>query len=213
VLGTLSFYDKLNPKLSQGDILRDVPWGQVESPITICRPDQPKQADGKAHYGTPENMTPAAYRKDIPEFLHLKTLRNRAIVLWHDCQLDKFDEKNKPRAKWFTTVSPIFGFDDLDEPARQVVREGGRRAFFYMPANPDSGIETECYVDLRYALSFRYSLLESRRLTTLSKEARQSLYLQFFTFLTALRLANAVDCPACKAHITVSQFFNPEDVE
>ena len=89
--GTPSFYDKLHPKLSQGDILRDVPWGQVEAPITICRPDQPKNAEGKARYGAPENMNPKGYRKSIPELLHVNTLRSRAIVLWHDCQLDKFE--------------------------------------------------------------------------------------------------------------------------
>jgi len=212
VAGTPSFYENLHPKLSQGDILRDLPWGEVEVPITICRPDQPKNAEGKARYGPPENMNPGAYRKMLPELLHVTTLRARAIVLWHDCQLDKFEEKGRPRAKWFTTVSPVFPLDDMEEAARQIVREGGRRAFFYMPANPDVGIETESYVDLRYTLPFRYSLLESRRVTTLSKEARNSLYIQMFRFLTALRPATSVDCPHCKASIPVAQFFSVEEV-
>lgn len=203
---------ELHPKLSQGDILRDIPWGLIDTPLTICRPQQPKDAAGKASYGAPANFTsPAAFRKAVPEILHMQALQSRAIVLWHDCQLDKFEKQGKPRAKWFTTVAPVFTLSDMEEGSRQIVREGRRRAFFYMPAAPAIGIESESYVDLRYALSVRHSLLESQRVATLSTAARQSLYLQYFTFLTRLQVVNSIACPHCSGTIPIGDAFGDED--
>jgi len=202
----IAFYAaELHEKLSQGDIVRDVPWGLVESPLTICRPKQVGHSAGPSTYGPPDSFKNPAAFKDF-ESLHLRAKRGKAIVLWHDCQIDKFEEQGKPRSKWFTVIAPVFPLSDFDAKGQEHVRAGRRRAFFYLPESASELMPQEGYVDLRYTIPIRHGLLESARAGTLSAEARLAMYAQFFSFLTrtSIKSGNIV-CPHCAQPIPVSQ--------
>lgn len=187
------FYAALALKLSQGDIVSDVPWGLVESPVTVCRPHHPERPSGKALYEALDALK-MPFRK-TGEFIHLRApLIGPAIVLWHDCQIDKFEEQGKPQEKWFAAVAPIVPIRNMKADAVQAVREGERRAFFWMPKGVSSGVPEESYLDLRHILPFRQSYLMAKRRGALSDTVRRALHLHLFTFFTQRALNENVTC-------------------
>ena len=190
------FYAPLAEKLSQGDILRNVPWGLIDAPLTLCRPADRKLDAGKASYG------PAKGRVDAfkgQEFIHAVARRSLAMVMWHDCQIDKFENQGKPAEKWFTSVAPV-----LPCPATEWenVFAGRRRAFFPVPRFDEGGITENSYVDLRHMWPLKQSLL-GERVITLSERAREALYAQLFSFLTQRALRESVNCPSCGSALAV----------
>ncbi len=177
------FFAPLGDRLSQGDILRSVPWGLVDAPITVFRPDDRS--------------------KPIASF-------GPVIVLWHDCQIDKFLEQNKPLEKWFTGVAPLLPLDRLDSKSAQFVIEGRRRAFFFVPAYPAIGLNDSMYVDLRHIWPIKQALL-TERIGTLSPAAREALYAHLFMFLTQREILNELKCGKCGNVIQTRDAFSAEN--
>lgn len=199
------FYAPISSKLSQGDIVSDVPWGLVESPVTVCRPHDPTQIPGKARYERLEKLK-MPFRK-TGEFIHLRApVVGPAIVLWHDCQIDKFEEQGKSEEKWFAAVAPVVPMRNMDGDAVQAVRDGKRRAFFWMPKNAASGVPEESYADLRHILPFRQIFLMERRKGALSDTVRRALHLHLFTFFTQRAFNETVTC-ACGRKIEADVAF------
>lgn len=71
------FYAPLNERLSQGDIIDGVPWGLVDDPVLLCRPDDRSKLQGKAKYGPLENDAPF---KGI-ESIHARAQVGKVMVL------------------------------------------------------------------------------------------------------------------------------------
>jgi hypothetical protein len=96
------FYASLAGRLSQSDLVRGVPWGLIDAPVTTCQPDAPDRQDGKARYRLvgPEGFKGA-------RIVHAKAQVGEVMVLWHDCQIDKFENQGKPREKWFAAIAPV----------------------------------------------------------------------------------------------------------
>lgn len=78
------WYATLGPDLSQGDIIRRIPWGLIDDPLTVCQPNN-TDATGKSKY-YPIDSVP---KWRGLQFLHAKFDLNLGIVLWPDCQIDK----------------------------------------------------------------------------------------------------------------------------
>ena len=70
--------------LCQGDIVDSVPYGLVESPLTICRPLDAASPTGRSNYGPIATAKrPPAFNKDRSELVHARAWAGRGIVLWH----------------------------------------------------------------------------------------------------------------------------------
>jgi hypothetical protein len=187
------FFGALGDRLSQGDIVANVPWGVIDAPFSVCRPDDKSKTEGKARYAPAAGLNPPF--KGI-ELVLAKAQLGLGMVLWHDCQLDKFENQNKPPDKWFAAIAPVIPLQQSDAAAAQAVREGRRRAFFFLPAYPAIGLAKDSYVDLRYIWPMKQSLLVDRK-GTLTQTARSDLYSHLFSFLTQRQLGSDVTCAHC----------------
>lgn len=191
------FYGALADSLSQGDIVKNVPWGVIEAPLTFCRPDS---KPGRAFYAeiAQAQRDPKPFTRG-PEVIHaLGNMPCLGMVIWEDCQIDKMKNQGREERKWYVAVAPLIPLSDLpNEKDRTTIREGRRMAFFPVPATRDV---PESYVDLRLMWPVRQSLL-TERLAALSAEGRAALYGHIFTFLTAKRFILPSLCPKCGAEL------------
>jgi hypothetical protein len=189
--------------LSQGDIVEDIPWGLIEAPFSICRPDNAKLQQGSAKYGPLDGFSKPFDRGT--EILHTKAQVSVALVLWHGCQIDKFKQLGKPLGKWFAAIAPVFELARFvtraDEQAN--VRAGKHRAYFPLPAFvSDQYSLPESYVDLRYIWSVRQQPLTEFRQARLSPAYLPALYAHLFTFFTRLSLPEeSLVCNHCGRQI------------
>jgi hypothetical protein len=193
------WYATLGPDLSQGDIVRTIPWGLIEAPLTIC---QPANADpmGKSLY-FPLDEVPKRRRL---EFLHARFELGFGLVMWPDCQIDKAKNQGKPENKWFAGVAPVIPLTTLETNLHDQVRNFNRAQWFPLPArSPDF---PESYIDLRHVWPVRYALLKDRILT-LSGAARQVLSLHRFWFDTEVKVTPEVECPHCHKPVDSSVLF------
>lgn len=196
----------LHQKLSQGDIVDGIPWGPVHSPFTLCRAIDETAAAGKAKYGAPELMkNPDAFAKGRVETVHLRAKRGPGVVVWHSCELDKFEVKGQAPEKWFAAVAPVLPTTALKAEERAALREFDRMALFPLPAAPVSGVPEESYLDLRYIVPVKQALLADRR-GTFSPEMLDAFYVHLFKFLTRRMIADAVPCPQCGITIDLDKF-------
>lgn len=200
------FYGPLQDRLSQGDLVKAVPWGLIDVPVLVCRPSDATQLSGKANYA-PVKAEGYQGLKSI----HAAASIGPAMVLWHDCQIDKFANQGKPEEKWFAAVAPILPLARVGDMT-EAVRSGQRRAFFFLPAYPAIGLDQDSYVDLRHIWSIKQGAL-SGRFGTLSPVAREGLYAHLFTFLTSRRLKDAVKCPACQSLIPMAELAEKTDAD
>ena len=90
-------------------------------------------------------------------------------MLWHDCEIDKFENRGRRANQAFAAVVPVFSLDDhIQEPDRPAVRAGQNKALFPLPGFEfnDEVIE-ESYVDLRRIWNIRQAALQGNRIATL----------------------------------------------
>lgn len=195
-------------RLSQGDLVRLVPWGLIDSPLTVCRPNDAAKTDGKAFYAPHDLITQggAAFTGGRVETVHAQAKTGIGLVLWHDCEIDKFEEKKQPPEKWFAAVAPVIPTSGLPLATLLQVKEYKRRQFFPLPAMPSVDLP-ESYADLRYIWSIKQSLLNDR-IAALSELTRAALHDHLFDFLTHRRLREALLCPSCHATLRSNDFFD-----
>lgn len=218
-----SFYrDKPPELLSQGDIAIDIPWGLIEAPTTLCRPIDRKQPNGKARYSCVDPWvmqgSPVPWSRD-PEIIHAVGWQAPAMVLWHDCQIEKADNQERDRPeKAFAAIAPIHSLSalqsDTPEKTKDVqdkVRNLRHKSYFYLPAVTagDFAIQ-ESFVNLRYIWSIRQQTLANRPVS-LHPEILMSLYSTLFLFFTRFRLDADPACPKCGSLVPLIQ--EPEDQE
>jgi hypothetical protein len=193
------WYAAPGPELSQGDIVRVIPFGLIEAPITICQPDS-SNPKGKAKY-YPLDQVP---RRRGVEFLHARFKLGIGIVVWPDCQIDKRKNQGKPEKDWFAAVAPVIPLTELPMDLHDRVRAFNRAQWFPLLALPPD--LPESYVDLRYIWPVRYSLLADR-IIALSEAARRAFSIHRFWFDTEVRVRAELDCPHCHMPINSSILF------
>jgi len=186
-----AFYAPLGPRLSQGDIVRGVPWGLIDAPIAVCHS---RGAGGKSQT-TSLAALPSAFKKTPSETIHAQAQMNLSIVLWHDCELDKFMEQRRAEEKWFGAIAPVLPLARLSQDLWPRIRNGERPPYFPLPANEGLDIP-DSFVDLRHVWSVKQSLMIDR-VIALSEGSKASLQAHLFTFLTHLRPRESATCPHC----------------
>ena len=184
-MGSESVYVACTDEVLQGDIVVDLPWGAIVSPLIVCRPADAGAHVGKARYNEASKVDRAfAKKRGGKEFVHAKAGRGPGIVLWHSCEIaDDVRHGNVQRA--VVGVAPIFGMADrLNEADRRPVRELKRTAMFPLPPLEvgDERLD-EGYVDFRWIWSVKRSLL-AKRLAGLSGPYLESMYRHLERFLT-----------------------------
>jgi hypothetical protein len=200
----LEWYTSVSSEVSLGDIVRLVPYGLIDAPMTICKPAN-SELNGKAKY-----YEFAKSPKGGIEFLHARFTLSVGIVVWPDCQIDKAKNQKKPRDKWFAAIAPVIPTTKLESKLYENVRTFNRAQYFPLP--PKGDLIPESYVDLRYVWPMRYSLLEDRILT-LTQQAKNAFILHRFWFDTEVRFSAQVECPHCHNSVDAASFFvskNPE---
>jgi hypothetical protein len=204
------------PELDQGDFLLNIPWGVVEAPLTVCRPEKTGRTEGRSVYGLEKNVT-NAFRNDRREIIHATSGLTRAVVLWHGCQIDKF-KKSKDPSKAFAAIAPVFVLEDRVPRAedRQSIINGMHRSYFPLPPfSIDDVTVPETFVDLRHIWPVRQSLLlaESQRFASMGKQLRMALCEHLFTFFTRRKFLDSAPCPHCGGTIALSNLLEEEPEE
>jgi hypothetical protein len=202
------FYAAPGPKLSQGDFVDDVPWGLVPDPLLVCRPKDESQQSGGAFYAPYQEVARGgpAFAKERAEIVHARAKLGAGIVLWHDCEIDKFEEKGQPPEKWFAAVAPVILPSVFPKEIWEGITAGERLQFFPLQPLASAGWPTGACVDLRHIWPVRQSLL-TKRIAALLAPGRQALFDHLFSFLTHRRLRDAVLCPNCHETISASDLF------
>lgn len=145
-----AFYREPGAKLSQGDLVRNTPWGLVPDSLSVCRPKDATKAEGGAFYSPHARIKQGggAFSSGRQETIHASGYLGTALVLWEDCEIDKFENKGQPPDKWFVAIAPIHAATKFQPNVFEGVRAGERAQYFHLPALAAKGLE-ESYVDLR----------------------------------------------------------------
>ena len=176
-------------ELSQGDIVADLPWGAIDSPLVVCRPEGARPHKGKARYGEVSAVDRAFSLKGRggKEFVHAKAGLGPGIVLWHGCEIAD-DERRGNSQRGVVGVAPVFSLTRVNEADREPVRGLRRTAMFPLPPLDVGGEHLdEGYVDFRLIWSVKRVLLV-KRLAGLSTDYLELMYSHLEHFFTRQRL-------------------------
>jgi hypothetical protein len=185
----VEFLDPGETLLSQGDLLRAVPSVYVRSTAYLV-------ATARNNYQVkrqpPEAVDPAAFaqanaREVVDQqgedaWANAIGGRRMAIVLSHDCELDK------PGDKRYVQTALIRSLEDVPEAFRDGIREYEQKRAFYLP--PNDYLEGENFVDLRMITTSRRAEVidELERVAVMNEDGRVQLRFQLFSFYARKRL-------------------------
>lgn len=189
----------------QGEIIADLPWGLIESPLKICRPQTGRGAVQQAA-GHEADKLESAFKKHEMEVIHARGGRTLGMIVWADCELDKSMEQERDENRWFAGVAPVMPLARFEEAIRPGIRASRRRSYFYLPANPTIDLP-ESYVDLRRIWSVKQSLFK-QRVVALSEPAVRALQAHMYGFFTYQMPIDLKACPACGNAI---KLFEPDN--
>jgi len=192
----------LRSELSQGDIVRAVPTGLIDDPITICVPDN-AEPSGRARYALASQLTERSANK--PKFVHARFGLGLGMVLWPDCQIDKQKNRERPEREWIAAVYPVRPLSDVPEEHRAEVATLERAQWFPLPPH-GAELTEHSFVDFRRGWPIRQTLL-SGRVLSLSDEALAALRLHLFWFITELSFREPLVCPHCRSGLAVADIF------
>lgn len=160
----------LDPRgLSQGDVVADVPFGTFPvPPVALSK-------------STIKGGVTAWLESGPPGGPYLvQGGRFPAIVLSHDCELDK--PQRKPRV----LAAPLRPMSELESSVSAEVLAQRRLSLMPVPAIPTLG---HYYADLRLIQNFDRAILDSARVASMSQEGLGRLRAQVVAFLFRLDLA------------------------
>lgn len=177
-----SFYREVDPKLCQGDVFECVPH--------LLLKDQPRPLQattlpgGKSGYRLEEPAPGGLPQPGKEVLVPASCVVARATLLTYDCEIDK--------PKSLRTIALVRPLDPgMPQADREKIRGNQRLAFFHLPAQ--QGILPECYVDFRRISTVAPDRMDGgKKLVSLHETARKALLMQFFLFLTRVRLDEAV---------------------
>jgi hypothetical protein len=173
------FYQLPLSRLTQGDILRDVPSLFVPDPeITFLRKRAgPRGPVGDLYVLGDQEIKPQQAFNPDGDFAVASVQSANAILLTHSCELD-----NSPRAQ--IAFALIRSMAPLQEDAKSTIRSGGNRRLLYLPPNDDPEL-IESYVDLSRVTTIRRDAVpEQRRLLSLTEASLTALYFGLMRYFT-----------------------------
>ena len=169
--------DRVHDKLSQGDVVAELPFFLSPSPVQYLRHANMK---GGAP-GWMESDKPIAQRDGRVRFLGIGKIV-AGLVLSHSCELDK-DDRGKRRV----LVAPIVSIETIAEPAlRESIVAQQLTASLPLPDVPTLGT---CYADLRSLTTLEREIVDGgKRVASMVPEAERRLQAQLVAFLVRLDL-------------------------
>ena len=96
-MGSDEVYVPCGSELSQGDIVAALPWGAIDSPLTICRPLNAKVREGKARSLDASKVDRAFKQRYKRESVHARAGLGPGIVLWHSCEIADYVRRGEER--------------------------------------------------------------------------------------------------------------------
>lgn len=190
-----------------GDVFSNVPFPNIRHPFRRYRRNPKPQEKNR-----PEIFTSHEGDDRPDDLLHTTFIRKHVILLSHGCELDKVlvHGKNPERNQW--SCAPLEKLDPDPKNQRHLdllerIRNGTQPNRFYVPPN-DFLPEGEHAVDLRRITPLPAQFfIESKKVLSLSKEARLDLYAQMGVNQSGLAIyVQNVDCPHCSKELDLSDF-------
>jgi hypothetical protein len=155
------------PELSQGDLFALVPSVYVRDLSYMVRLDT-------ARFRL-ESDKPPNFNIDKEHQATATSVRRAAIVLTHDCEIDKEPAR---ASLLMALVRPLSAVNEDD---RDGFRTNTRHRAFYLPEN--DYLDGESYADLRAVTTIRRDTLESlSQLAAMNEDGRRMLREQLFRF-------------------------------
>jgi hypothetical protein len=183
-------YEEPRSKVSQGDILDDLPHLSLEKPLLALY----KEAE-TLFRAAGEPFTQFDDKNGQPVVGICS--RARAVVISPDCEIDKSQVK-----KWI--VCRIKPASSLRPQVHDHLKRNRIYSMLFLPRFRDS--LPDSYVDFNTITTLDSALVTSaKRIVSLSDIGRRGLYLQFIRWLTRWEFRD-LTCPNCAAS------FNPADV-
>ena len=165
------FYQGLSEEFCQGDIFDTLPHALVAESIDEI--------------------------EDKPGFVAAKCKRDRAILLTHDCQIDKPELRS-----WL--VCPIRRLDAMSRSIQGDIKKNRVYPFLHLPEYRD--VLPASFVDFNHVTALEPALVKSAdRIVSLSNLGRRALYSQFIRWLTRWELRK-LKCPACTVEFDPADF-------
>lgn len=164
------FYQAPSEEFSQGDIFEVLPHALITGPL--------EHVEG--------NTDPVVS----------ECKRDRAILLTHDCDIDK------PLLRsWL--ICPVHRLDTVPKGMQGDIKKNRAFAFLHLAQHRDT--LPASFVDFRHVTALSPDVVRSaKRLASLSDTGKKALYLRFIQWLTRWQLAD-LQCPNCSVE------FNPAD--
>jgi hypothetical protein len=180
-VGSAWWLPELNPSLSQGDIIRVLPvWIPAPSLIALDKrtfpihSDEPTSAQKRTAWV--ESAEPKIDDSGFGHYL-ARTRLHVAIVLTHDCQLDK--DTKRARIQLAATAD----VDGLNAEERTKVMNQGSLSKLVLPDVPLLG--STYYADLRILFTVDKRLIvNSMRAASMTEEAKFRLQTQIVAYFT-----------------------------
>jgi len=169
------YYNALDPRISQGDILELAPHMRLFDPVSYVTRGPAGLAIG-----------PGATKEVIAEARNIL-----GIILTPDCEIDKSSTK-------FWLIAPLHPITMLIGQDQGNVRKNKILKYLHLP--PYHPHIPEAFVDLAAITTVESAVLKkAKRLATLSDSARATLYVQQMRWFSRWVL-NDVQCPRCDLH-------------
>jgi hypothetical protein len=154
-------------RLSQGDLLRASPSVWVESLNPLVRIDNNRYELRRE--------TPQTLDLSRPHPANARAVREWAVVLTHDCELDNAPER---APILLGLVRPL---ENMTDEILESFRQNTRNRSLYLPA--EGGLDRESFLDLRRKTSVRRSILPDLDVAaSMNEDGRLMLREQLFRF-------------------------------
>ena len=175
-------YQDPQPEISQGDILDLAPNVYLDRPLLALKNET--EAIYSA-YGEPFEH----FQDKTGQSIIAKCKRARAIVVTHDCEIDK------PAVARYH-ICPVVPLSHLSSKMQDQVKRNRVYSRYFLPSFRD--LRQDSFVDFNQISTVDRDLIAAtKRLLTLSDLGRRGLYAQFIRWATRWELRH-VTCPECQ---------------
>ena len=179
---SLELYEQPKQEFSQGDILDVAPHVFLDPPLLALHPAEENRYRVEAEPFS-------KFDDSAGQSIAAKCKRTKAIVLTHDCEIDK------PQiVRWH--LCPVVPLSKLKPENQDLVRRNRIYSMFFLPRNADALLDS--FVDFSHISTVGMDFIKTgTRILSLSDLGRQGLYAQFFRWLTRFEMRD-MDCPNCR---------------
>lgn len=180
----VTYIRRTEPLLFQGDILQDTVYYYLPPGFLILR-----EGDDGYLEATRIEDTPSAF--DQREIITAHAERGRVIILSHSCDAQHKD---------IIQIAPVSRISLLREELWEPCRQNRTFNYFYLPADPRSGLE-ESFVNFQLMVSYNLALLSAaKRIVSLSDDSVGDLGECLLFYFTRKKLVKPVsDLPFDKS--------------